>query len=160
MLNGQYSVSCPLVESNFPEYEGELSLIATLDGKNLWLNFNFGIATGIMKEPRPQEVDKDHGTIILWRGNALERSSDNHYPLVCMDTVSRAAPVNTLFFLGDGHIQGTLQYGSKAQGTDTKLSFDAYRLFGQLMTSDVRPTEARQMWARLDERANEMEEDW
>lgn len=118
-----------------------------------------------MKVARPYEVDKDRGTIVLWRGEALERGTDDYYPLVCMDTVARAAPVNTLFFLGDGHLRGTLQYGSKSQGTDMKLVFDAYRLFGLSMTSDIRPIEARQEWAQLDERANErqeyeMDEEW
>lgn len=165
LLNGQYTVSCPHIESNFPEHEGELKLVATLDGKNLWLSFDFGIATGVMKVARPYEVDKDRGTIVLWRGNALERGTDDYYPLVCLDTVARAAPVNTLFFLGDGHLRGILQYGSKAQGTDVKLAFDAYRLFGQSMTSDIRPTEARKKWAQLDERGivtkdYEMDEEW
>ncbi|KAJ5573811.1 uncharacterized protein N7459_008238 [Penicillium hispanicum] len=154
LLNGVYRVSCPYVVRNFPEHEGRLDLIATLDGNTLWLNFNLGVATGVMKVDRPYEVNMDDATRVFWRGNAMQRWTGEYLPYN-IDTVKSAGALNRLFFMGDGHIEGTIRFGSKAEDNDVRLDFAADRLPGQSMTSQISPTEARLEWARLDLRGEE-----
>ncbi|KAK7746401.1 hypothetical protein SLS53_002360 [Cytospora paraplurivora] len=142
ILNGRYKVSCPLLEENFPEYMKDCGLIATLDGYSLWLKFDFGPATGLIKVERPYEASEDALTAV-WRGFAPDR--DNNRRFFNIDTMYRAGPVNWLRFLGSGHIEGMITYD------DIEVRFDAYRLPGQSMTSEVSPSEARAEWAQLEQ---------
>lgn len=151
LLNGRYNVSCDHVEENFPEYQGRLNLIATLDGNALWLNFNFGVAAGMMRVQRPYEVNTEDTMTVLWRGNGLSRRTDQR-ELFNIDTDSRAGSSNGLFFMGDGHIRGFIRYGSERYDDEVDLEFDAYRQPNQSMTSEISPTEAREIWASLEER--------
>lgn len=166
LLNGRYSVVCEHAECNFPQSKGRLSLIATLDGNTLWLNFDLGVATGMMKVPRPYEVNTEHSLGVLWRGNALPFGADE-YELFNIDTLNRAGPANGLFFMGDGHIRGRLRYGSTKNYNNVTLEFDAYRRPDQSMTSEISPTQARHLWASLEaqrdsysESASRMDEEW
>lgn len=144
LLNGRYRVSCPDIEYNYPEFMNDFALIATLDGHNLWLKFDFGAMTGMIKVPRPFEANEDRcGT--LWRGHHICGSTNRRF--VNNDTVCRAGPLNYLVFLGGGHIQGSLS----ASPSIPEINFDAYRLSGQSMTSEISPTEARAEWARLEQ---------
>lgn len=142
-------MSCDHLELNFPEYQGRLNLIATLDGNALWLNFNLGVATGMMRVQRPYEANTDHAMTVLWRGNALPRRSDRRERFN-LDMDSRAGSSNGLFFMGDGHIRGFLQYGSEGNDDEVDLEFDAYRQPNQSMASEISPTEARAIWASLE----------
>ncbi|KAJ5380702.1 uncharacterized protein N7496_003130 [Penicillium cataractarum] len=151
LLNGRYDVSCDHVEANFEEYRDRLNLIATLDGNNLWLNFNFGVATGMMKVERPYEVTRDHPLTVFWRGNALPRQRYDR-KLFNIDTYDRAGSLNGLYFMGEGHIRGFIRYGSEEEDNQVDLKFDAYRRPGQSMTSEISPTEAREIWASLESR--------
>lgn len=145
LLNGRYRVSCPYIEDNFPECLNDLRLIATLDGDDLWLNFDFSPAVaGLMKVSRPYEPDQDQeGIMMFWRGHALDWASNRRFFNV--DTVYRAGPVNRLYFLGGGHISGNISY----DGRD--INFDAHRLPDQSMTSEISPAQARAKWARLEQ---------
>jgi hypothetical protein len=151
LLNGRYSVSCDHVELNFPEYQDRLNLIATLDGNALWLNFNLGVATGMMRVQRPYEVNTEDAITVFWRGNALPRMT-NQRELFNIDTDGRAGSSNGLFFMGDGHLRGFIRYGSERDDNEVDLEFDAYRQPNQSMTSEISPTEAREIWASLQER--------
>jgi hypothetical protein len=151
LLNGRYNVFCEHAEGNFPEYQDRLNLIATLDGNALWLNFNLGVATGMMRVQRPYEVNTDHAMTVLWRGNGLSRRTDQR-ELFNIDTDSRAGLSNGLFFMGDGHIRGFIRYGSERDDDEVDLEFDAYRQPNQSMTSEISPTEAREIWASLETR--------
>ncbi|ROW09995.1 hypothetical protein VPNG_06503 [Cytospora leucostoma] len=142
ILNGRYEVSCPLLEDNFPEYMNDYALIATLDGHSLWLKFDFGPATGLIKVERPYEASED-GVMAFWRGFAFDR--DNKRRFFNVDTIYRAGPVNRLYFLGGGHIEGVITYDG------IEVRFDAYRLPGQSMTSEISPSQARAEWARLEQ---------
>ncbi|POS71607.1 hypothetical protein DHEL01_v209995 [Diaporthe helianthi] len=138
LLNGRYKVECPYMGGNFPEYEDDFGIIATLDGTKLWLNFDFGPLAGIMQVDRPYEPDEDDdGTVLFWRGDFTFEQRD-----INIDTLSRAGPVNKLHFLGGGHIRGMIAYDHHVIG------FDAYRIPGQSMTSEISPTQARAEWAR------------
>ncbi|ROV89665.1 hypothetical protein VSDG_08051 [Cytospora chrysosperma] len=145
LLNGRYRVSCPYIEDNFPECLNDLRLIATLDGDDLWLNFDFSPAVaGLMKVSRPYEADQDQeGITMFWRGHALDWASNRRFFNV--DTIYRAGPVNRLYFLGGGHISGKMSY----DGRD--IDFDAHRLPDQSMTSEISPAQARAKWARLEQ---------
>lgn len=143
LLNGRYQVSCPYIEDNFPECQGDLGLIATLDGNKLWLKFDFGPAvTGLMRVDRPYEPNED-GSMVFWRGHCLDW--DDNRKFVNVDTIYRAGPVNRLYFLGGGHIRGIITFDRR------ECDFDAYRLPGQPMTSEISPAEARAEWARLEQ---------
>lgn len=138
LLNGRYEVDCPHMEGNFPEYRNDFGLIATLDGTKLWLKFDLGPLVGIMKVDRPYEVDEDEqGTMLLWRGDCTFDEQDIH-----IDTFGRAGEANRLYFLGGGHIRGTIAYDLH------EIDFDAYRIPGQSMTSEITPSQARAEWAR------------
>jgi hypothetical protein len=78
LLNGRYRVSCPYVEENFIEYQDRLNLIATLDRNTLWLNFHFGIVTGMMRVQRPYEANMDHPLTVFWRGKALPMMTNEY----------------------------------------------------------------------------------
>lgn len=83
-----------------------------------------------MKVDRPYEVDENEdGTMLFWRGESTVEQQD-----INIDTVPRAGEKNRLYFLGDGHIH--------------VIEFDAYRIHGQSMTSEISPTEARKEWMR------------
>lgn len=146
LLNGRYRVSCKYIEAYHSEYAQDMGLIATLDGSNLWLKFDFGIATGMIKLSRPQEADPDYPHWAFWRGEALDE--DENWQPYYVDTVQRVGQRNHVYFMGGGHIRGKLQYGPP--GAVVELDFDAYRLSGQSMTSEVSPSQARADWARLD----------
>lgn len=147
LLNGRYRVSCPMIELNFPEHDGDLGLIATLDGTNLWLKFDFGIADGMIKLARPGDyADTENPTAAFWRGEAMGR--DHERRLYNIDTVHRVGPDNHVYFMGGGYIRGKLCF------EDVELTFDADRLPGQSMTSEVSPSQARVEWAQLDEYAD------
>ncbi|ROW00849.1 hypothetical protein VMCG_06558 [Cytospora schulzeri] len=140
LLNGRYSVSCPYIEDNFPGRLNGLGLIATLDGDSLWLKFDFAPAvTGLMKVDRPYEPDEE--MILFWRGHALDWAGNRRFFNV--DTIYRAGPENRLRFLGGGHIQGMINYDRG------DIEFDAYRLPGQSMTSEISPAQARAEWVQL-----------
>lgn len=145
LLNGRYRLDCAYIEDMWPAYEGDLGLVATLDGNTLWLSFDFGAASGMMKVPRPYEPDAEDGTTVFWRGHTCDDQGYRNFRAI--DSVYRAGPCNKLYFLGDGHIHGLIRYGP---GYDqVQIDFDAYRLPGQSMTSEVSPTEARAKWADL-----------
>jgi hypothetical protein len=138
LLNGRYEVDCPHLGGNSPEHMDDFGLIATLDGTKLWLKFDFGPLVGIMKVDRPYQPDEDEeGTVLLWRGESMVEQKD-----VKIDTFSRAGKANRLRFLGGGHIRGTIAYDWHV------IEFDAYRIPGQSMTSEISPTQARAEWAR------------
>lgn len=138
LLNGRYEVDCPHMENNFPEFRDDFGLIATLDGATLWLKFDLGPLVGIMKVNRPYEADVDEeGTVLFWRGESTIEQQD-----INMDTFSRAGEENRLHFLGGGHIRGTIAYDWHV------IDFDAYRIPGQSMTSEISPSQARAEWSR------------
>ncbi|KUI58568.1 hypothetical protein VP1G_05836 [Cytospora mali] len=143
ILNGRYRVSCPYLKDNFPEGSNNCGLIATLDGRSLWLSFDFDAVNGLMKVDRPYEADED-GKTAFWRGYGLDRDFNRKF--INIDTIYQAGPLNRLRFLGGGHIEGTISYDGH------EIDFDAYRLSGQSNTSEVTPTEARAKWAEMDPR--------
>lgn len=138
LLNGRYEIDCPYMENNFPEYRDDFGLIATLDGTNLWLKFDLGPVTGIMKVNRPYEADEDEqGRVVFWRGESTVDQQD-----INIDTFSRAGEANRVHFLGGGHIRGTIAFDWHV------IELDAYRIPGQSMTSEISPSQARAEWAR------------
>lgn len=138
LLNGRYEVDCPHMEGNFPEYRNDFGLIATLDGTKLWLKFDFGPLFGIMKTDRPYEADEDErGRVVFWRGHSDFEQQD-----INMDDLTHPHEANRLQFLGGGHIRGTIAYDWHV------INFDAYRIPGQSMTSEITPSQARAEWAR------------
>lgn len=138
LLNGRYDVDCPHMEEDFPEYRDDFGVIATLDGSKLWLKFDFGPLVGIMKVDRPYEPDGDEqGSVLFWRGDSAYEHQD-----INIDNVARAGDANRLHFLGGGHIRGTIAYDWHV------IEFDAYRIPGQSMTSEISPSQARAEWAR------------
>ncbi|KAG8168575.1 hypothetical protein KVR01_001324 [Diaporthe batatas] len=141
LLNGRYKVECPYMGGNFPEYEDDFGIIATLDGTKLWLKFDFGPLVGIMQTDRPYEADEDgHGTRLFWRAECTFEQRD-----INIDTLSRAGLVNKVHFPGGGHVRGMIAYDRHV------IEFDAYRIPGQSVTSEISPTQARAEWARRDQ---------
>ena len=154
LLNGRYRVDCPILEKNFPEYMDDVCLIATLDGNKLWLKFDFGAATGMMQVDRPYEPDEDDPIALYWRGFVPDGCGDRYFFNKDASYVphNMDGPMDVVWFPGGGHIRGAISY----DGHD--VDFDAYRLPGQSMTSEVSPTQARAEWARLGQES--METSW
>lgn len=151
LLSRRYDGSCDHIEANFAKYQDHLNLIITLNGNSLWLNFNFGVATGMMKVQRPYEVTADHPLTVLWcRNTLLMRTYDRE--LLNIDTYDRAGSLNGLFFKGEGYIRGFFRYGSEEENNQVDMNVNAYRRPGQSITSKISPTEARKIWASLESR--------
>jgi hypothetical protein len=64
-------------------------------------------------------------------------------------TDDRAGCLNGDFFMGEGHIWGVIHY-SAGYDDGVELEFDAYWRRDQSMTSEISPTEAREIWASLE----------
>lgn len=144
LLNGRYKVDCPYMNGNFPEFKDDFGIIATLDGTKLWLKFDFGPLVGIMQVNRPYEPhEEDSVDMVFWRGHSTAEQRD-----INIDTCFRAGPVNKLRFLGGGHIRGMISYMAQTPYGRRMIEFDAYRIPGQSMTSEISPTQARAEWAR------------
>ncbi|KAF7716009.1 Uncharacterized protein PECH_001910 [Penicillium ucsense] len=126
LLNGRYDVTCQFVQDLWGCSNDFLSLVATLDGNTLWLNFDLGVARGMIKVQRPYMVNYQYPVRVFWRGSALSQETmESERQLV--DSDDRGGVSNGLYFLGDGHIKGFIQYRCREHARDQTLNFDAYR---------------------------------
>lgn len=135
LLNGRYDVSCPDMENNYLESRNDFGLIVTMDGNELWVKFDLGELTGMMKLARPWDSSSERH-VMYWRGEYCDE-------LTRVDTDYLAEDCNYLIFLGDGHIQGSIC----SLGGD-EFHFDAYRMPGQGPYSEITRNQARQEWDR------------
>ncbi|KAH6603925.1 hypothetical protein Trco_007371 [Trichoderma cornu-damae] len=124
LLNGRYDISCPFVESEWPLYGSDLSLVLTLAGSSLWARFDLGIIDGVMHfEERPRRSSFDR-VPFHWRGREAEG------PIFYDDENNEG----WIRFLGDGRIEGWVEYqgirfeGQRIPGQGTKSEIDARTL--------------------------------
>lgn len=143
LLNRRYDVSCPYVEHNYPEHEGQLGLIVTMDGNELWVKFDFGDLTGMMNLPRPWDSGEQRH-VMHWRGVSEGwYKGQNSFRV---DTDYLAGDENYLIFLGNGHIRGSI-----SRDDDEEIHFDVYRQPGPGPYSEITRNQAREEWDRLED---------
>lgn len=115
-----------------------MGLIVTMDGNELWMKFDFGDLTGMMKLLRPWDSGEQRH-VMHWRGVSVERyKGQNSF---CVDIDYLAGDDNYLIFLGDGHIRGSI-----SRDDDEAIHFDAYRQSGQGPYSEITRNQAREEW--------------
>lgn len=136
LLNGRYTVRSRDLEDAFPdECDTDLGLIATIDGNTLWLKFDFGAAVGIMELLKPRGVFEGRRELV-WRGSATDEYGE-------MTPVDRqdADSENWVEFLGDGYVEGSISWDGYRS-----YQFEAERLPGESMYSEISPWEMRRLY--------------
>ncbi|EHK18315.1 uncharacterized protein TRIVIDRAFT_47613 [Trichoderma virens Gv29-8] len=128
LLNSRYDISSPYVESQWPRYASELSLVFTIAGSSLWGRFDFGIIEGVLYfEERPWSSSYD-SIPFFWRGREAEG------PISYDDENNRG----WIKFLGDGRIEGWIDH----QG----VQFEGQRLPGQGTRSEIDASTMQNEW--------------
>lgn len=113
LLNGYYDIECPTVESEWPDWANELSLVLTLDSPSMWAAYDFGMFSGIIHIPERPYTSSHEPIPCHWRGTENgegEMSFGEH----CTGAIT---------FLGGGRIEGWLSlygrcefYGTRRDG--------------------------------------------
>ncbi|KAL7930166.1 hypothetical protein V8C35DRAFT_330715 [Trichoderma chlorosporum] len=133
LLNGRYDISCPFVESEWPQHASELSLVLTIAGSSLWGRFDLGVIEGVIRfEERPWSSSYDK-LPFYWRGHELEGP-------ICYDDSNNRG---WMTFLGDGRIEGWIDH----QG----IQFEGQRLPGQGTRSEIDIRAMHDEWDRYSE---------
>ncbi|KAL7784528.1 hypothetical protein V8C37DRAFT_395737 [Trichoderma ceciliae] len=133
LLNGRYDISCPYVDSEWPSYGAEFSLVLTLAGSNLWGRLDLGVIEGVMyfdQRPRSSSFDE---VPFHWRG----REDDG--PILSSDENI----TGWIRFLGDGRIEGWIDY----QG----IHFTGHRLPHQGTRSEIDARTLQNEWREYSE---------
>ncbi|KAI1111197.1 hypothetical protein F5Y14DRAFT_426130 [Nemania sp. NC0429] len=116
LLNGRYDISSNEVSDQWGF--DDLDLVLTLSGRELWGKFDLGVVSGIMHfDERPWQSSRDP-VPFTWRGE--ERDGPVYYGNSNRGWIT---------FLGDGRIEGELDYMS--------LDFSGERVSGQSARSSV-----------------------
>lgn len=116
VLPGRYSITCPYVSSEWPDYGSSFLLKLALDESSVWGTFDLGVISGVMRfDEIPQ--GRSHECIpFTWRGRENEGmimyGDDNE---------------GWMKFLGDGNVEGYFDY----QG----IEFEGIRRPGPLQTN-------------------------
>ncbi|TRX97452.1 hypothetical protein FHL15_001730 [Xylaria flabelliformis] len=125
LLNGRYNISSHEVTGQWGH--DDLDLVLTLSGRELWGKFDLGIISGILHfNERPWESSHDR-VPFTWRGEETEGQiwyGNNHH--------------GWIKFLGDGRIEGELDYMS--------LDFGGDRVSGQNTRSEIDAQSMRREW--------------
>ncbi|KAM0261107.1 hypothetical protein ACHAQJ_002368 [Trichoderma viride] len=139
LLNGRYDISSHSVESEWPQYGSDLSLVLTLAGSSLWGGFDLGVIEGVMYfEERPRSSSFD--TVpFRWRGREAEGP-------ISYDDRNNDGWIK---FLGDGRIEGWIDF----QG----IHFEGHRVPGQGTRSEVDAKTLRNEWNEYTEDEYERE---
>ncbi|KAI3340315.1 hypothetical protein F4824DRAFT_417556 [Ustulina deusta] len=118
LLNGRYGIFSN--EANDQWGCDDFDLVLTLSGNELWGKFDLGIVSGILHiDERPWE-SSDDPVPFTWRGE--ERDGQIFYGNINRGWIT---------FLGNGHIQGQLDYmtldfgGDRLSGQSTRSQIDA-----------------------------------
>lgn len=124
LLNGRYDIICPFVESEWPRYASELSLVLTIAGSSLWERFDLGVIEGVMYFHQRPRASSFYRIPFQWRGR--EDGGPIFYDEERND--------GWIKFLGDGHIEGWFEYqdihfeGRRIPGQGTRSEIDARSL--------------------------------
>ncbi|KAI0861406.1 hypothetical protein F4860DRAFT_170188 [Xylaria cubensis] len=125
LLNGRYNISSNEVAGQWG-YD-DLDLVLTLSGRELWGKFDLGIISGILHfNERPWESSHDR-VPFTWRGEETEGQ-------IWYGNNNRG----WIKFLGDGRIEGELDYMS--------LDFGGDRVSGQNTRSEIDAQSMRREW--------------
>ncbi|KAH0490047.1 hypothetical protein TgHK011_001532 [Trichoderma gracile] len=133
LLNGRYDISSPSVESKWPIYGSDLSLVLTIVGSSLWGRFDLGVIEGVLYiEERPR-ASSSEDVPFVWRGREAEGQ-------IFYDEWSNRG---SLRFLGDGAIEGYFEY--------QHIQFDGQRLPGQGTRSELDARTLQNEWDSYNE---------
>ncbi|KAL6861940.1 hypothetical protein J3F83DRAFT_216200 [Trichoderma novae-zelandiae] len=139
LLNGRYDISSPYVESEWPMYGSDFSLVLTIVGSSLWGRFDLGVIEGVLYiEQRPRASSLEN-IAFVWRGREAEG------PILYDEDSNRGS----LRFLGDGSIRGYFEYSD--------IEFDGQRLPGQGTRSELDARTLQNEWDSYSEGEYERE---
>ncbi|KAI1162616.1 hypothetical protein F5B18DRAFT_368795 [Nemania serpens] len=125
LLNGRYDIFSN--EVNHQWGDQDFDLVLTLSGRELWGKFDLGVVSGIMHfSERPWQSSRDRVTF-TWRGE--EESGQVWYGNNHRGWIT---------FLGDGRIEGELDYMS--------LDFSGDRVSGQNTRSEIDVQSMQREW--------------
>ena len=110
LINGYYTISCPIIESDF-DCAG-FSLILCLETPRIWGAYEFGPFTGILCLPQRPFNPSDEGLSFCWRG--IDRAAD-------VIGVGDSC-VGEIAFLGQGRIAGRLNIYGDCEFTGMRQS--------------------------------------
>lgn len=110
LINGYYTISCPIIESDF-NCAG-FSLILCLETPRIWGAYDFGPFLGILSVPQRPFISSDEGLPFCWRGK-------DHAANVIGTGDSC---VGEIAFLGQGRIAGRLNIYGDCEFTGMRQS--------------------------------------
>lgn len=125
-VNGRYTITCPYVADNWPQYGLDYDLVLTISGSSLWATFDLGAVQGVMYFPDSPRQSSYDPVPFKWRGRESEG--------VIMYGDRNEGWIK---FLGSGRIEGQFHYH--------KISFSGRRRPGP---ATVSPIDARTMQNR------------
>ncbi|KAI1136695.1 hypothetical protein F5Y05DRAFT_101628 [Hypoxylon sp. FL0543] len=135
LLNGRYNIDCPYVTRQWGHRN--FKLILTLDGTQLWGRFSLGVISGVLRlDERPWQSSHDP-IDFRWRGRERE------------GPIMYGHNVGWIKFLGDGRIEGELDY--------MQLRFTGDRVAGQGTRSEVDAATMQDQWDGYNEDEYERE---
>jgi hypothetical protein len=111
LLNGRYTLSCPsLLEWEMYD-DHEFTLLLALQGKAIWMSYDFGMFSGIMHLPERPYTASDNRLEFQWRG--VENSEGE---------ISYDNSPGWISFLGDGEIEGMIPVYGEARFSGVRVS--------------------------------------
>ena len=122
LINGYYTISCPMIESDF-DCAG-FSLILCLDTPRVWGAYEFGPFTGILRLPqRPFYASDEHTLPFYWRGvdHAARTVAGGEYCVGEMAFLGQGRIAGRLNIYGDG--DGNCEFTGVRQGAGMGMNF-------------------------------------
>ncbi|ETR98560.1 hypothetical protein M419DRAFT_103402 [Trichoderma reesei RUT C-30] len=139
LLNGRYDISSPYVESEWPMYGSDFSLVLTIVGSSLWGRFDLGVIEGVLYiEERPRASSYSNVPFV-WRGREAEGQ------IFYNERSNRGS----LRFIGGGAIEGYFEYQD--------IQFDGQRLPRQGTRSELDARTLQNEWDSYNEDEYERE---
>lgn len=137
LINGNYTISCPMIESDF-DCAG-FSLILCLDSPSVWGAYEFGPFTGILRLPQRPFYPSDEGLPFYWRGIDHAAGAVIASGEYCMGEIA---------FLGQGRIAGRINvYGGGGDYGDCEFTGMRQSVgMGRGMSSPRSAYSMRQEW--------------
>ncbi|PTB75263.1 hypothetical protein M440DRAFT_1402803 [Trichoderma longibrachiatum ATCC 18648] len=139
LLNGRYDISSPHVETEWPMYGSDFSLVLTIVGSSLWGRFDLGVIEGVLYIEQRPRASSYQNISFVWRGREAEG------PISYDERANRGS----LRFLGDGRIEGHFEYQD--------ISFEGQRLPGQGTRSELDARTLQNEWDNYNEDEYEYE---
>ncbi|RDI76426.1 hypothetical protein Vi05172_g13591 [Venturia inaequalis] len=116
LLNGTYDITCDDLRQWSMYDDAEFTLIMALQGTEIWMEYDFGMFSGIMHLSRRPYEASDARLELNWRG--VENSEG---------VITYSGESGWIRFLGNGNIDGMIPCYGDAKFSGTRISGNATR---------------------------------